>query len=97
MPPRSGNGGYPPPPGPRPGEGREVIFEFSPIGASVKVTAVDVATGIEVVVIGPAAATQHELERIAVQKLRYRLGKENGTPHETEPPKGGGSGGGIIV
>mgnify|MGYP005811193457 CR=1 FL=1 len=101
--PRNGRSGYPPSPGPRPGEAREVIFEFSPIGGSVKLTAVDVETGIEVSVIGPSTASQHELERIAVQKLKLRLGREGGgeaasgpdKPHD--PPKDGGTGGGILV
>lgn len=94
--PRSGEGGNPPSPASRQGEGREVIFEFAPVGASVKVTAVDVATGTEVSVIGPALAPRHELERVALQKLRYMLdrGAAGAVP---KPPKEGGTGGGILV
>ncbi|HEX7775512.1 MAG TPA: hypothetical protein VF449_03180 [Parvibaculum sp.] len=83
------------------GGSREVIFEFAPIGGSVKVTAIDVLTGIEVSVVGPAtASSQRELERIAVQKLMHRIERESGAgapPKTQEPPKGGGTGGGIIV
>lgn len=51
----------------------EVCFEFTPIGASVKVAAIDVATGIEVSVIGPARASQADLQQLALRKLRARL------------------------
>lgn len=87
--------------------GREVIFEFNSIGASVKVTAVDVETGVEVSVIGPAHAPQRELERIAVQKLKHRLGLDAHKPDQSKPvapkkpdgsgPDGGDRGGGILV
>ncbi|MFN4231108.1 DUF6898 family protein [Parvibaculum sp.] len=80
------------------GEGREVIFEYMPVGGSVKVTAVDVATGLEVSVVGPSTAAQHELERIAVRKLRYMLEKkekEGQEPEKKTPPES--SGGGIVV
>ncbi|GMV62997.1 MAG: hypothetical protein AMXMBFR74_21650 [Parvibaculum sp.] len=82
------------------GERREVIFEYIPIGGSVKVTAVDVTTGLEVSVIGPSIAAQSELERVAVQKLRYMLEKkknESTVPgkDDSEPP--GSAGGGIVV
>lgn len=51
----------------------EVYFEFKAIGRSVKVSAIDAATGIEVSVIGPATAAQADLQRLALQKLRARL------------------------
>ena len=50
-----------------------VYFEFTPVGASVKVVAIDAATGTEVSVIGPARAMQADLQRLALQKLRARL------------------------
>jgi hypothetical protein len=52
---------------------REVYFEFTAIGASVKVVAIDAATGTEVSVIGPASAAQADLERLALAKLKKRL------------------------
>jgi Domain of unknown function (DUF6898) len=39
----------------------------------VKVSAIDAATGFEVSVIGPASASQADLERLALQKLNARL------------------------
>jgi hypothetical protein len=50
-----------------------VYFEFTPIGTSVKVAAIDAATGIEVSVIGPARASQADLQQLALQKLKARL------------------------
>jgi hypothetical protein len=50
-----------------------VLFEFTPVGASVKVCAIDAATGTEVSVIGPARASQADLQQLALQKLRARL------------------------
>jgi uncharacterized protein DUF6898 len=55
------------------GEDGEVYFEFTPVGRTVKVVAIDAATGIEVSVLGPAAARQTDLERLALRKLRARL------------------------
>ena len=52
------------------------FFEFTQIGASVRVAAIDGATGIEVAVIGPASAAPRDLERLALAKLRARLAKE---------------------
>jgi uncharacterized protein DUF6898 len=50
-----------------------VYFEFTPVGTSVKVCAIDAASGTEVSVIGPARASQADLQRLALQKLRARL------------------------
>jgi uncharacterized protein DUF6898 len=54
----------------------DVYFEFIAIGASVKVTAIDGQTGIEVSVVGPKSAAQTDLERLALQKLKVRLARE---------------------
>ena len=51
----------------------EVIIEMRPVGAVVRVAAVDVASGTEVIVFGPASAPQRALEELAVAKLRRRL------------------------
>lgn len=53
--------------------GGEVFLEFIPVGNSVKVSAVDAATGIEVSIIGPATAARDHLQTVALQKLRRRL------------------------
>jgi hypothetical protein len=57
-------------------EPHEVYFEFIAIGATVKVVAIDAATGTEVSVVGPASAAQADLERLALGKLKARLERE---------------------
>jgi hypothetical protein len=58
-----------------PGE-REVYFEFIAIGNVVKVTAIDSLTGTEVSAMGPASASQADLQQLALQKLKARLKRE---------------------
>ena len=59
---------------------REVFFEFTAIGATVKVVAIDAASGTEVSVIGPAGAAQADLEQLAMGKLKARLAREASKP-----------------
>ena len=59
---------------------REVYFEFVSIGTSVKVVAIDAATGTEVSVIGPVNAAQADLQRLALGKLKARLAREAPKP-----------------
>jgi predicted acylesterase/phospholipase RssA len=54
----------------------EFIIECTPIGTSLRVTAVDVATGTEVHFQAPANAGKAELHRIAANKLQYVLRKQ---------------------
>ena len=51
----------------------EVFFEFIAVGPQVKVTAIDADSGTEVSIIGPAAASHADLEKLALAKLRARL------------------------
>jgi len=55
---------------------REVYFEVTRLGATVKVAAIDGATGIEVSVVGPASAAASDLQQLALAKLKARLAKE---------------------
>jgi len=57
------------------GQQREVYFEFTRIGGSVKVAAIDGDTGIEVTVVGPSSAMPGDLERLALAKLKARLAR----------------------
>ena len=57
---------------------REVIFEFVQLGGTVKVTAVDVATGVEVSIVGNPSAGEAALKRLALQKLTYVLERRGG-------------------
>jgi hypothetical protein len=54
----------------------EVIFEFRRIGASVKVSAIHVASDTEVSLVGAAAAGEHALRMAATRKLIYVLGRK---------------------
>lgn len=72
---------------------REVLFEIQRLGNSAKVTAIDASTGEEVVVVAPAAASDHDLKALALRRLqRGRERKQD----EASPP-GRSSGKGIIV
>lgn len=77
----------------RPG-GREVIFEFTTVGQSTRVAAIDVATGEEVVISGPAGASRGDLERVALRKLLRRLVSLSQGPQNKTPRRGGR---GVIV
>ena len=55
--------------------GREVYFEFTAIGRTVKVSAIDAATGLEVSMVGPATASQADLQHLALQKLKAQLSR----------------------
>jgi len=56
--------------------GREIIFEFFPVGNVVKVTAMDTRTLTEVVIQGPANAGQAILKANALKRLEYVLRKK---------------------
>jgi hypothetical protein len=68
--------------------GDSYIIEFTPIGASVKVTAIDPETLTEVSILGGAGYSQEFLTRQVVKKLEYVLAKQAGAPSG----KGGGGG-----
>ncbi len=57
---------------PAPGHG-EIYLEYSAIGGQVRLAAIDAATGVEVVVFGPASVNEGDLARIAVRKLKRRI------------------------
>ena len=56
----------------------EVIIEMRPVGSVVRVAAVDVATGTEVIVMGPASSPPKALEDLALAKLKKRLSSDRG-------------------
>lgn len=57
--------------------GREVIFEFFPVGNLVRVSAMDTRTLTEIVIQGPASASEDVLKRNALKRLEYVLRKKN--------------------
>ncbi|MCB9957625.1 MAG: serine hydroxymethyltransferase [Rhodospirillaceae bacterium] len=56
----------------------EVILEYTPMGRVMRVCAIDVATGTEVVIQGPIDATEDQLKAIALAKLSYVMNKRAG-------------------
>lgn len=48
-----------------------VIYEFVPRGRYVKVSAIDITSGVEASIVGDASATQERLEALALQKLDW--------------------------
>jgi len=59
-----------------------VLFEFQQLGQQVRVSAIDEATGTEIVVICPPQLGQMQMQRLALQKLRHKLG----LPQDPPPP-----------
>ena len=57
-------------------QGREVIIEFYPVGAYVKVSAMDTQSLTEVSIQGPANAMEETLKRNALKRLEYVLKKK---------------------
>jgi hypothetical protein len=53
----------------------EVLFEFRRVGASVKVTAIHVNTGTEIILVGAVSAGDYALKMAAIRKLIYVLGR----------------------
>jgi len=58
----------------------EVYFEFVQVGQQMRVAAIDVDTGVEVIVITPVAATKTQMQQVALAKLRKKLGDTPAPP-----------------
>lgn len=64
----------------RPGDERgDAIIEFQTIGSTVKVSAVDPATLVEVSIVAPVKASQREMTLAVLNKLRYVLARRKGS------------------
>ncbi len=55
---------------------KDFLIEFVRIGNSVKVSAIDPATGIEASIVGPANMGEAQLSINAIAKLRYVLARK---------------------
>ena len=62
---------------------RNALLEFHPVGAFVKVSAVDPETLTEVSIVGDPAAGEARLTQVALRKLAFVLAKKAGGA--TEP------------
>lgn len=77
------------------GPGGEIYIEYKQLGQTMKVIAIDAATGMEAVIMGPASAAQAQLQKIAVRKLLMQLKKakgESGTGEAKNAGKPGAKG-----
>lgn len=62
------------------GAEREVIIEFHTVGNSIKVTAVDSKTLIEVSIVGGRGIGEEALRRTVLRKLDYVLARQGLPP-----------------
>lgn len=75
------------------GNGREYLIEFIDMGHAVRVAAIDVETGEEVVIQAPKSATEAEMKRVVVAKLDRKLSLiSKGSPEKKRPGTGPGRG-----
>jgi hypothetical protein len=61
---------------------REVLFEFTVIGDTARIAAIDVETGVEAVTMGPVSAGQAALEALALRKLQKLMENASGPVSE---------------
>jgi hypothetical protein len=57
------------------GSDRDVIFEITRVGDVQRIAAVDVATGVEVVVQAPANAALADVRALALRKLERAISR----------------------
>ena len=51
----------------------EVLFEYVRVGGQLRVSAMDAATGTEVVIVAPLSAPRSQVQQVAIAKLRRKL------------------------
>lgn len=70
------------------GTAGEVYFEFTQLGAQMRVAAIDAATAPEVIVIAPLSATRTQMQSLALAKLRRKLEDQAAGPQPPPAPRG---------
>lgn len=65
----------------------EVIFEIARVGDVQRVAAIDVATGVEVVIQAPANAALADVRALALKKLEKALSGDEDAPPPQRPGK----------
>ncbi|WP_417481688.1 DUF6898 family protein [Maricaulis sp.] len=66
--------------------GREIYVETQQVGGSVRVAAVDAATGEEVVFQVPPRTTKAEIDQLAMAKLAWKMNRgESAEPDAKRP------------
>ena len=71
------------------GSSGEVFFEFTQMGAQMRVAAIDAATATEVVVIAPLSATRLQMQTLALAKLKRKLEEPAAETLPPAPPSRG--------
>ena len=66
----------------------DIIIETLAVGGSLRVTAMDPSSLVEVVFQAPLTADLADIQRLARQKLAYRLERMAG-PRQPPPDRGG--------
>lgn len=74
---------------PDPLAGREILIEEVRLGDLIEVRAIDAETGLEAVISGPARASRHDLETLAIRKLAFLWRKRNGGAAGAPVPRSG--------
>ncbi len=62
------------------GRQKKYLIEFHTVGNSVKVSAIDPDSLLEVSIVGPFTVSEAELSRLAVRKLEYVMRKRTERP-----------------
>lgn len=75
---------------------RHYLIEFQSVGNSVKVSAIDPETGVEVSIVGPPNVGREILSRTAARKLDYVLRKRGLADKPKEDSSGRGRRGILI-
>lgn len=58
----------------------DVILEFHQIGQSVKVSAIDASSMVEISIVGAPSLGKEALKRVALQKLAYVMRRKGMCP-----------------
>ncbi len=67
-----------------PPDPEEILLEYVEMKGSVRATAIHVATGIEVSIVGPSHAGEPELRRNVLARLRYVM-RQQADRHQRKP------------
>jgi hypothetical protein len=69
--------------------GGETYLEITVVGNSVRVAAIDAATGEEVVFQAPRNTPRPDLEKLAIQKLSWKMSRGGDNPGEKHKKRPG--------
>jgi hypothetical protein len=74
--------------------GDEILFEITRRAGYARIVAIDAVSAVEIVALGPAQASDGELQQLARQKLLFRLARlSSGVQSPASRPSSFGAGG----